>query len=148
MNMDLYWRYVLEFAVILPSAVGALLPVRQYFRFSQKRVWLITAFICLVFVFSGAFLCMRFSLQTNTLLIPSLLVLFLLYSYTVNTNISKKLFCFQTASMLFGFCSMFTNYLMAPVELGNNSGVFTAVSGGVCLGGGRITHARRKSKSL
>ena len=134
MNMDLYWRYVLEFAVILPSAVGALLPVRQYFRFSQKRVWLITASICLSFVFSGAFLCARFDLQTNILLLPSLIFLFLLYSYTINTDTARKLFCFLTASMLFGFCSTYTNYLMAPSELGNSSGVFTVVSGGVCLG--------------
>ena len=50
---------------------------------------------------------------------------------------SKKLFCFCNAAMLCVFCSMYTIFLMAPVELANGilniRGPFTLKSGAVCL---------------
>ena len=130
---DLFPNYLLEFAMLLPAAVIALAPLRGNFRFREGAVY-IAAFGCIVaFCVVGALAASSLEVPTNYILIPECLVMFALLMYVSALDRMKTAFCFLNAAALCAFSAMYSFYLVAPWELGNNSSVFTLKSGGVCL---------------
>ena len=97
MNITLFLRCWLEFAILIPCAVMALLPVRRELRFSAVRVFVLSAVTVILLSLAGAALCVSRQWATKTVMIPLLPVLFCLYSYTVQLRLAKKLFCFFVA---------------------------------------------------
>jgi len=134
MNERLFLRCLLESGMIFPGMVYALLPVRGALRWREKTVWLSACAVTLALAVSGAAICAHLRWETNFVLAAFVPLCLLLYFRAVALPAAKKLFCFFNAAMLCSFCTLFANYLMGPVELGNESGVFMPVSGLVCLG--------------
>ena len=116
--MNLYLRYVFEFAIIIPTAVFAFMPVSEHLKINSLIVYGLTSIFLASFIAVGAFF------KSQAALIPSLLGLFLIYFACVDMQVSKKLFCFFNAAMLCAICPAYTIVLMAPFELENKSGVF------------------------
>ncbi len=114
--MELYFRCALELAVLLPVAVFALLPVRAHFRFRAAAVYAVAGAAVLAFVFAGACLCARQGWDTDRVLLPCLPLFLAAHLAAVRLETSKKLFCFFTAVMLSGWCTMYTNFIAAPFE--------------------------------
>ena len=141
MNTSIIIRHALELSVIFPSVFAALLPARLSFRFPPRKVWLIAFVSSFLFVLAGSILCDRFDWSSNMVLLPALPFFFSMLCMVSSLSISKNLFCFFTAAMLVGFCSMYTNYLMGPIELGNTGNTFLPVSGTVSLGLSLLTVA-------
>ncbi len=114
--MELYFRYTLELAVLLPAAVFALLPVRKYFRFRTAAVCAATAAAALTLAFAGAWLCVCCGWNSDRVLLTSLPLFLAAYLGAVRLEPAKKLFSFFTAAMLVGWCTMYANFITAPFE--------------------------------
>lgn len=115
--MELYFRYALELAVLLPAAVFALLPVREHLRFRTAAVCAAAAVSVLALVFAGAWLCARHGWDSDRVLLPCLPLFLAAYLAAVRLEAAKKLFSFLTAAMLAGWCVMYTNFIAAPFEM-------------------------------
>ena len=134
---ELFVRYALEFAIILPAAVFALLPVRCALRFNGLRFAAVTALLLLGIVVVSAYVGLTLGCRPRSVLVPVGAFLFVCYFISVRMELSKKLFCFCNAAMLCVFCSMYTIFIMAPFEFEsgtlNMRGPFLMKSGAVCL---------------
>ena len=113
---NIFLRYILEFAVIIPGAVFSLLPVQKNLRFRPALVYVIAAAIISFFIPAGSAVCMYYGLRSNAFLMPGLLLFFIPYYLTVTLSFSKKLFLFLQAMLFVGFNTMYGAYLMAPIE--------------------------------
>ncbi|MBQ6772812.1 MAG: sensor histidine kinase [Synergistaceae bacterium] len=131
---NLALRYSLEFALIIPAAVFAVLPVIDDLKFDSLYALGLSIIFLGAFILTGSYLCVNYFPRVRTLFIPGMLILFLVYVFCVNAALNRKLFCFFNAVMLTGFCPMYATILTGPLELGNESGVFTITSGLVSLG--------------
>ncbi len=114
--MELYFRYALELAVLLPATAFALLPVRERFRIHPLAVCAAAGIPELALVFVGAWVCVHCDWTANHVLLPCLPLFLAAYLAVVRLETAKKLFCFCTAGMLAGWCSMYTSFLAAPME--------------------------------
>lgn len=130
--MELYFRNALELAVVLPAAVFAFLPVRGHLRGRAGVVYAAAACLLLAFISAGAWLCVRYERDANMVLLPCLPLFLAAYFGVVRMEASKKLFCFSAAAMLAGFCTMYTNYLAAPLETDGEP--FTLAASAICFG--------------
>ena len=128
--MVLYLRYALELACVLPAAVFAFLPVRERLR-ARAGVVAAAGAAVLAIVAGGAWLCAGYGWDSNRVLLPCVPLFLAAYLAAVRLETAKKLFCFFTAAMLSAFCTMYTNYLAAPLETDGEP--FTPASGVLCL---------------
>ena len=131
---NLALRYSLEFALVIPAAIFAVLPVIYNLKFDSLYALGLSVIFLGAFILTGAYLCLNYIPRVRTLFIPGMLILFLVYFFSVNATLNRKLFCFFNAVMLTGFCPMYTMYLMSSLELGNEFGAFMIASGLVSLG--------------
>ena len=132
--MNLFLRYTLEFALVIPMAVFAVLPVIDNVKYDSIHALALTGAFLAAFILTGAYLCVNYFPRIQNVFVPGILLLFLVYFFCVNAALNQKLFCFFNAAMLSGFCPMYATILMGPVELGNESGPFLITSGLVSLG--------------
>ena len=132
--MNLFLRYSLEFALVIPMAVFAVLPVIDNVKYDSIHALVLTGAFLAAFILTGAYLCVNYFPRIQNVFVPGILLLFLVYFFCVNAALNQKLFCFFNAAMLSGFCPMYATILMGPVELGNESGPFLITSGLVSLG--------------
>ena len=132
--MNLFLRYTLEFALVIPMAVFAVLPVIDNVKYDSIHALVLTGAFLAAFILTGAYLCVNYFPRIQNVFVPGVLLLFLVYFFCVNAALNQKLFCFFNAAMLSGFCPMYATILMGPVELGNESGPFLITSGLVSLG--------------
>ena len=132
--MNLLFRYFLEFIVVMFAAVYAYIPVRKNLRFSAAATCITSASVLVVFCIIGAYVCSRYGISSNRIIIPALPVFLLLYILVVRMPVSEKFFCFFTATMLSGFCTMYTHYVGATFELSNSDLPFTLNSSAICIG--------------
>lgn len=121
--MNLYLRYALEFAIIIPAAIFSFMPVSEHLKFDSLIVYGLTSIFLACFIVIGAFL------KSKEALIAGLLGLFIIYYFCVDMQFNKKLFCFFNSAMLCAICPAYTIILMGPLEIANESGVFLLESG-------------------
>ena len=133
MTLTLFLRYFLEFSVLFPSALFAFMPVFDYFKYDVDKVLLQALVAILACSLVGSLLCALFSLTTNTLLLPMVLLFFIAYVRVVNLNLGQAAFCFANAMLIPAFCSMYTNVLMAWHEASNDAPVLYGTSSCVLL---------------
>ncbi len=134
MNAELFLRYTLELSMILPAALISIIPVLDFQRLKTKYIVIILTVTITTVILSGSALCTVYHLPSNIALIISLPVLFFAYHFCYDILLSKKILCFLNSSMLCGFCTMYSTFVTAPIELGNNERVFRVPSALICLG--------------
>ncbi len=134
MNTALFIRHIIELAMIVPAGIMSVIPVRNYQK--VKTNYLITLFtvIMITAVLGGSVVCSVYHIPSNMALLVFMPVFFLAYHFCYQISLSKKFFCFLYASMLCGFCTMYSTFATAPLELDNHDGVFHISSGLICLG--------------
>ena len=74
--MNLFFRYFLEFIVVIFAAVYAYLPVRKNLRFSSAVTYIISASVLVVFCVIGAYVCSRYGISSNRIIIPAIPVFY------------------------------------------------------------------------
>ena len=133
MSEYLVLRHILEFVIIIPAVIFAVMPVFEDFRFKSLTAYIAGGILLMLLVFLGAYLRLEFSLDSTMIMFPYGVMFFILYIIFVDASIGRKLFCFFNSIMLCAFCPLYTVFIMAPVEAENkiwqSSGLFTLQSG-------------------
>ena len=134
MNIELFVRYIIELSLFVPAGIMAVIPVRNFQRVKTSYMIILFTVLMIMAVFGGAAVCSIYDLSTNIILLFFLPIFFLAYHFCYDLSLSKKLLCFLNASMLCGFCSMYSVFVTAPLEIGNNDNVYRISSGLIYLG--------------
>ena len=138
---DLWARYAVEFLLCLPASILCLAPVRGRLRVSIRAYLLLaTGATALVSAASAAALLVT-GWPENALLVPMLLVFFLLYCSLTEIKALPALFIILVAAAVMGFCAIFTDVLLARVEVTRVDAAPTWAAVGLQLGLGLIVAA-------
>lgn len=141
MNMNLAVRYMIELAMTILAAVLAIMPVYYTRKVKKPFLFGVLAVTLAAVVFGGGMLCAVTGVSSNTVIFPSMILLFLVYNFCFDLSVTKKLFCFANAALICAFSTTYTTFLTAPMELENNDNVYTARSGLICLGAALVIGA-------
>lgn len=141
MNMNIAVRYMIELAMTIPAAVLAIMPVYYTRKVKKPFLFGVIAIILAAVIFGGGVLCAVTGVKSNTVIFPSMILLFLVYNFCFDLSVTKKLFCFANAALICAFSTTYTTFLTAPMELENNDNVYTARSGLICLGAALVIGA-------
>lgn len=119
MIVETYFTELMSYIVFVPAAALCIFPMKNQLKFSFKTVLgtmllLFTATLPLT-----AFVTCRFSLNTNTLTFPLLILCFFAYCRVTNTHISKNLSVFCLSCALMSFVANFANGVEAAYALSN-----------------------------
>ena len=135
MNWELFWRYVLDFAVLYPAVLAALAPVRTFLHKPRRLFGKLLLFVTLA-VFGAASVCTLLRLQSNMLLLPGVVAAFWLYFRAVREvlNAWKAAFGLLSSVFLQAICATEAVLLCARSESVNTATVCMPVTGLVCLG--------------
>ncbi len=134
METGLILRYMIELTLLIPSAVFALLPVKNYYRTTRRKVAGATVILVLCFLIIGGILGAKSGLSSRSLFIAGIVIFLLPYYLVLDMPPVKKLFCYFNAVIFSTFCVLYSSILGAPFELGNVFPVFTFQTGWLCLG--------------
>ena len=126
-------RYVLDLMIVIPAAVAGMLPVHRFLRQPTRIVYLGAGAVLAFVIVAGSLVCTAANLPPNAILIPMLPLCFLLFAYTIDLSIEKKLFCFASATMLSGFSCVYSVVLMAPIEVTDPGLPFLPATSLTCL---------------
>ena len=130
---SLFMRYVLEFMMIIPFSVFAVIPIFEKLRFTSCKEYTAFSVSIIFMILSGAYLSAKYNFRTRIIIIPIVIILFIIHFFSFDIEFSKKLFCFLNSAMLSVFCPMFSILLMSPAELENTARVFNINSGFMSL---------------
>ena len=134
MNTELFFRYATELAMIIPAGIMSVIPVKFFRKVSTKYLIILFSAIMIISITFGSAVCTTYHLSSNKIIFIFLPLLFLAYHVCYDLSWQKKLFCFMNASMLCSFCTMYSTFATAPLELDNHDDVFKIFSGLICLG--------------
>lgn len=125
-------RYILEFSIIIPAIIFAVMPVLDDLRFKSLTAYVTGGVLTVLFVVLGAYIRAEFMIDGIMIMLPYSVLFFILYIVLVDTGTGKKLFCFFNSVMLCTFCPLYTVFIMAPFEADNKlwktAGLFTIQS--------------------
>ena len=114
LKMEVFVRYAIELAIIIPDAVFIFLPALRDLRW---RVWgTVCALSALLtgFILTMAWLCAAHLWPVIPILVVSVAFLFVLFFFSVKLSPGRKLFCFFNAIMLGAFCLLYSIIVMVP----------------------------------
>lgn len=107
--MNLFLRPLLELTIVLPGALICLMPLRSALRYGGKRTSAIVLPLLSLFCLGGAGLCLCFSIASNLLVYPALLLFCLLYCQVVEQPLWRAL------SILLGVYGVFSIFGMLSI---------------------------------
>ena len=126
-------RYALGLSVTIPALIFAFLPVIVSLRMKRAVTFRAFGLALAVMIPAGSFFGVKFGIGVAAMLLVFLAVIYSAYFFAVDADTGKKLFCVFNSAMLCALCPMYTIYINAPHELANDSGIWTAESGVLCL---------------
>ena len=130
----IYFRYLLELLMIFPAAFIALRPVRYYAKFPRITIYSVIAIVLTLFCLCGAWVCEKARISSEYIIYPAMIPLLIVYCFSYDLSLGKKLFCFFNSSMLCAFSTMYTVYITAPIERTKTEDLFFPESSLICLG--------------
>ncbi len=130
---DLFIRYLLQYAMLIPGSIGFLLPVRRFLRTDKGVVISVTIALNVVFILLGSLLSVISGLTTDLVIMPLLLIPLLVALWIIDLQPAQILFAFFNASMLCIWANVFTIYFFAPLEAPYPDEPLQIVSGAFCL---------------
>lgn len=130
---SLFPNYLLEFTMLLPAAIMALMPLRGHFRFRMTLVCAAAILCVAVCVVLGAFVAFTLDVPSNYILLPCCLILLGPLLFVSTRGRAKTIFSFVNAVMLTSFSTLYASVMTIPWEIGNEAQVFTVQSGFVSV---------------
>ncbi|MBR0257167.1 MAG: sensor histidine kinase [Synergistaceae bacterium] len=118
--MKIFTRYALELAIIIPDAVFLYLPLIEDLRWENWITYSVSGVLLSVFVIAAAWVSSTQMLPVIPVLVVSVMFLFLIFFFSVNITLGRKLFCFFTSIMLGAFCLLYSISIMANFEAAND----------------------------
>lgn len=115
MNPVSFVRYTIDFAIVIPGLIFAVLPLSNGIK-PKFFAWLgMIILLCLV----GAYICERYYVPSKYMFAAVMIVFFAGYMLLMKSSVSKKLFCIFNSAMLCEVCALYANLLTAPYKLLN-----------------------------
>lgn len=122
MDFSLFGRYFLDLAVFYPGAFLCLAPLWEHVK-APRRTAVLAATLVTVICLASAALCAIFELDSNILLLPTLLAAFWLLRWRVGpeVSVSQTAFLFSVSGVMTAVCSLLSVVLNARAEVGNDA---------------------------
>ena len=122
LDFSLFGRYFLDLAVFYPGAFLCLAPLWEHVK-APRRTAVLAAALVTVICLAAAALCAIFELDSNILLLPTLLAAFWLLRWRVGpeVSVSQTAFLFAVSSVMMAVCTLLSAVLNARAEVGNDA---------------------------
>ena len=122
MDFSLFGRYFLDLAVFYPGAFLCLAPLWEHVK-APRRTAVLAATLVTAICLAAAALCSIFELDSNILLLPTLLAAFWLLRWRVGpeVSVSQTAFLFAVSSVMMAVCTLLSAVLNARAEVGNDA---------------------------
>lgn len=122
LDFSLFGRYFLDLAVFYPGAFLCLAPLWEHVK-APRRTAVLTAALVTVICLAAAALCAIFELDSNILLLPTLLAAFWLLRWRVGpeVSVSQTAFLFAVSCVMMAVCTLLSAVLNARAEVGNDA---------------------------
>ena len=122
LDFSLFGRYFLDLAIFYPGAFLCLAPLWEHVK-APRRTAVLTAALVTVICLAAAALCAIFELDSNILLLPTLLAAFWLLRWRMGpeVSVSQTAFLFAVAGVMTAVCSLLSVVLNARAEVGNDA---------------------------
>lgn len=129
MNPDLqkYLALLPQFLVLLPSALLCYLPMKNCLKFSGRKTVLLCLAVFVPYSAAAAGLCLVTGGDMNYILLPSFLLFFLFYRYSVRAGFSCALSVFMGVCTLMTFPSQFAYGFDARLYPSSNAAEFSVL---------------------
>ena len=134
MDLALFGRYFLDFALLYPSAFLCLASLWEKLRTPRRTACIAAGCITLLCIGCAA-LCSVFGLSSNSLLPAIVLVSFWLLRWRTDrkVSISQTMFLFSVSAVMMSVCTLLAIVLNAEAELDNAQPVFLPSTSVICL---------------
>lgn len=134
-DLALFGRYFLEFALLYPGAFLCLACLREHLK-TPRRTYCIAAAALTAIALTGALLCAIFEIKSNYFLIPILIAAFWLLRWRLaeGVSVSQTAFLFSIAAVMMAVCTLLAIIFNARAETGNEAPVFLVSTSIICLG--------------
>lgn len=121
MDLALFGRYFLDFALLYPSAFLCLASLWEKLRTPRRTACIAAGCITLLCIGCAA-LCSVFGLSSNSLLPAIVLVSFWLLRWRVTpeVTVSQTAFLFSISAVMMAVCSLLSTVLNAQTEISNH----------------------------
>lgn len=135
MDLALFGRYFLDFALLYPSAFLCLASLWEKLRTPRRTACIAAGCITLLCIGCAA-LCSVFGLSSNSLLPAIVLVSFWLLRWrvTLEVTVSQTAFLFSISAVMMAVCSLLSTVLNAQTEISNPQTVCLASTALLRLG--------------
>lgn len=122
LDFSLFGRYFLDLAVFYPGAFLCLAPLWEHVK-APRRTAVLAATLVTVICLAAAALCAIFELDSNILLLPTLLAAFWLLRWRVGpeVSVSQTAFLFAVSGVMTAVCTLLSTVLNARAEVGNDA---------------------------
>lgn len=112
LDFSLFGRYFLDLAVFYPGAFLCLAPLWEHVK-APRRTAVLTAALVTVICLAAAALCAIFELDSNILLLPTLLAAFWLLRWRVGpeVSVSQTAFLFAVSCVMMAVCTLLSAVL-------------------------------------
>lgn len=134
MDLALFGRYFLEFALMYPGGYLCLASLQEHLR-APRKTYAIAAAEITALSLIGAAACTMLEIGSNFLLLPLLIVNFWLLRWRTDREISvsQTAFLFSIAAVMMAVCTLLAVVLNAEAELSNTLPVFLPGTSAICL---------------
>lgn len=123
MTVRTFFRTLLPFLVLFPSAASCYFSMAHQMRFPVRKTALLCGAVLVPYSLAAAYVCARYHLYTNALLLPSLVPFCLLFQQTVTSSVPKTLSAYVGVCAVQSFPLQFAHALDA--HLHPDSGAFS-----------------------
>lgn len=122
LDFSLFGRYFLDLAVFYPGAFLCLAPLWEHVKAPRRTAVLASTLVTVICLAAAAF-CAIFELDSNILLLPTLLAAFWLLRWRVGpeVSVSQTAFLFAVSGVMMAVCSLLSVVLNARAEVGNDA---------------------------
>lgn len=134
MELALFVRYFLDYAVLYPAAFLCLAPLREQLR-SPRKTFALTAVITTAVCAGFSLLCTLLEVNSNFFLLPILILTFwaLRWYAASQLSVSQTAFLFSITAVMMAVCSLLSVILNARAELYNDQPVCLVSTSLICL---------------
>ena len=122
LDFSLFGRYFLDLAVFYPGAFLCLAPLWEHVKAPRRTAVLASTLVTVICLAAAAF-CAIFELDSNILLLPTLLAAFWLLRWRVGpeVSVSQTACLFAVSGVMTAVCALLSVVLNARAEVGNDA---------------------------
>lgn len=129
MNSQTWLLKMIEFLNLLPAAAFCYLPMKNQLKYSRLRIFLICMGLFVLYTPVVSCLVLYLDIDTNAILLPSLVVFFFLYYKTVKTDLSRTLSVYLNACSVMSFPAVFAFIFDANLHPASGAANFSSEAG-------------------